>query len=60
MKFKHWLQQIEEGGMISRGKAQASLFKPGPADIKHKPHSDIRICGASGGPAPCQNAAMPQ
>lgn len=58
MKFKEWLLQ-NEGGMITKGKAQASLAKPGPRDIKHKPHDDIRICGASGGPAPCQGTNGP-
>lgn len=53
MTFKEWLFQIE-GGMIAQGKAQASLAKPGPRDVKHKPHDDIHVCGASGGPAPCQ------
>lgn len=53
MKFKEWLIQTE-GGMVAKGKAQASLFKPGPRDIKHKPHDDIHICGAAGGPGVCQ------
>ncbi len=50
MKFKEWLL-FQEGGWISKGKAQNSLFKPGPRDIKHKPH-DIKVCGIGGGPGP--------
>lgn len=53
MQFKEWLK-LAEGGMISDKSAQLSRFKPGPHDVKHKPHDDIHICGASGGPAPCQ------
>ena len=55
INFKQWL--TTEGGMISKGKASASLFRPGPRDLKHKPHDDIKICGASGGPAPCAGQA---
>ena len=50
MKFKEWLS-LNEGGWISNGKAQNSLFHPGPKDLKHKPH-DIKLCGQGGGPGP--------
>ena len=53
MQFKEWLNKIEEGGWISKGKAQASLFKPGPRDAGPKPH-DVKACGVGGGPGPCQ------
>jgi len=61
INFKQWF----EGLMVSKGQAAASLFKPGPRDMKHKPHDDIKICGAGGGPAPCASggsvpSAMPQ
>jgi len=48
MTFKEWL--IKEG-WFSKGKAQDSLFKPGPKDIKPKPH-DLKLCGKGGGPGP--------
>ncbi|RTK96663.1 MAG: hypothetical protein EKK64_03500 [Neisseriaceae bacterium] len=60
ISFKKWF----EGLMVSKGQASASLFKPGPRDGKHKPHDDIKICGAGGGPAPCNTGgggiSMPQ
>lgn len=49
MTFKEWL--LKEGGWISKGKAQNSLPKPGPKDIKPKPH-DLKLCGMGGGPGP--------
>lgn len=49
MNFKEWL--IKEGGWISKGKAQNSLYKPGPKDIGPKPH-DLKLCGMGGGPGP--------
>ena len=49
MNFKEWL--IKEGGWISSGKAQNSLYKPGPKDIAPKPH-DLKLCGMGGGPGP--------
>jgi hypothetical protein len=54
IEFKEWLKnRIKSEGFISKGKAQASLFKPGPRDIRPKPH-DVKACGVSGGPGPCQ------
>ena len=58
MNFKKWLS-LNEGGWISNGKAQNSLFTPGPKDIKPKPH-DLKLCGQGGGPGPggaCATAA---
>ena len=49
MDFKKWLSLNEI--WISKGKAQNSLFKPGPRDVKPKPH-DIKLCGMGGGPGP--------
>ena len=49
INFKEWLKN--EGGMIAKGKATVSLLKPGPRD-------QIKICGASGGPAPCNVGQM--
>lgn len=53
INFKEWLinKEIKEG-FISKGKAQASLFKPGPRDISPKPR-DVKLCGVAGGPGPC-------
>lgn len=48
MTFKEWLSQNE---WFAKGKAQDSLFKPGPKDIKPKPH-DLKLCGKGGGPGP--------
>jgi hypothetical protein len=64
MKFKEWLS-IKEGGMVSKGQAQpgGSLAKPGPGDIRPKPHDGIHVCGVAGGPGPCQSsggAAQPK
>ena len=59
MTFKNWLS-LNEGGWISKGKAQNSLFKPGPKDITPKPH-DVKLCGIGGGPGPggaCASASM--
>jgi len=62
MNFKQWFTNLDEGGLTSDKKAahifhiyppKPSESKPKPGDIKHKPHSDIRICGAGGAPAPC-------
>lgn len=58
MKFKEWLLVNEL--WISKGKAQDSLFKPGPRDIKPKPH-DLKLCGKGGGPGPggaCASAGV--
>lgn len=49
MKFKEWL--IQQEGFVSKSKAQDSRFKPGPRDIKPKPH-DLKLCGIAGGPGP--------
>ena len=49
MTFKEWL--MKEGGWFGKGKAQDSLFKPGPKDIKPKPH-DLKLCGKGGCPGP--------
>lgn len=57
MNFKNWLS-LNEGGWISKGKAQDSLFKPGPKDMTPKPH-DVKLCGMGGGPGPggaCKSA----
>jgi len=51
--FKEWVKLKEM--FISKGKAQASLFKPGPRDAGPKPR-DVKACGVAGGPGPC-NAA---
>lgn len=48
MNFKNWL--LNEV-WFSKGKAQNSLMKPGPRDLKHKP-SDVKLCGMGGGPGP--------
>lgn len=54
IKFKEWLNnKIKSEGFISKGKAQVSLFKPGPRDIYPKPR-DVKLCGSGGGPGPCQ------
>lgn len=54
IKFKKWLSdRIKSEGFISKGKAQNSLFKPGPRDIYPKPR-DVKLCGTAGGPGPCQ------
>jgi len=56
MNFKHWLSLNES--WISKGKAQDSLFKPGPKDMTPKPH-DLKLCGMGGGPGPggaCKSA----
>ena len=55
--FKTWLKKIEEG-FISKGKAQASLAKPGPRDFGPKPR-DLKLCGVSGGPGPCNSTSTP-
>lgn len=49
MNFKEWfnLQEL----WISKGKAQNSLMKPGPRDVKPKPH-DLKLCGIGGGTGP--------
>jgi hypothetical protein len=49
MRFKDWL--LKEEGFVSKSKVQDSRFKPGPRDIKPKPH-DLRLCGIAGGPGP--------
>lgn len=49
MKFKEWLSLKE--GWMSKGKAQDSLYKPGPKSIAPKPH-DLKLCGIGGGPGP--------
>ncbi len=49
MNFTEWLSLQEL--WISKGKATDSLFKPGPRDIKPKPH-DLKLCGKGGGPGP--------
>lgn len=67
MNFKEWLISFDEGGLTSDKKAQRLFHifppkptdtKPKPGDIRHKPHSDIHICGAGGAPAPCGSQAM--
>ena len=57
MRFKEWLI-ISEGGWFSKGKAQQSLFKPGPRDSKHKPHDVGKKCGEGGGPGPGGDCAV--
>lgn len=55
IKFKEWLNnRLNLEAFISKGKAQASLFKPGPRDIRPKPR-DVKLCGTAGGPGPCQS-----
>jgi hypothetical protein len=55
IKFKEWLNnKIKSEGFISKGKAQNSLFKPGPRDAGPKPR-DVKLCGTAGGPGPCQS-----
>lgn len=54
ISFKEWLNiKLKSEAFISKGKAQISLFKPGPRDIRPKPR-DVKLCGAGGGPGPCQ------
>jgi hypothetical protein len=50
MSFKEWLVRIEE---MWSSKGKGHPFKPGPKDIKPKPH-DVKACGVGGGPGPCQ------
>ena len=47
MDFKNWLSMNEI--WISKGKAQDSLFKPGPKTFAPKPP---KLCGMGGGPGP--------
>jgi len=57
IKFKEWLNtRLKSEAFVSKGKAQNSLFKPGPRDIKPKPR-DVKLCGVAGGPGPCQAAS---
>lgn len=56
MNFREWLEKYNEI-WFSKGKAQASLFKPGPRDIKPKPH-DVKLCGQGGGAGACQNSGQ--
>ena len=53
LNFKEWLKKIDEG-WFSKGKAQKSLFVPGPRDVKPKPR-DVKLCGQGGGPGACQS-----
>lgn len=50
MKFADWLSRLNEM-MSSKGKGHP--FKPGPRDVKPKPH-DLKLCGQGGGPGPCE------
>lgn len=54
MSFQNWLKcRIKSEGFVSKGKAQGSLFRPGPRDAGPKPR-DVKLCGVAGGPGPCQ------
>lgn len=57
IKFQDWFnKRIKLEGFVSKGKAQASLFRPGPRDISPKPR-DVKLCGVAGGPGPCQTTS---
>jgi hypothetical protein len=54
ISFSTWLvDRLKSEAFISKGKAQNSLFKPGPRDLRPKPR-DVKLCGTAGGPGPCQ------